>query len=242
MKLHHGELSIHRVNEGLSIMLSFPLRSREQEVGGGSGAIAAPRVVLETPSNLRIWSLNKVVPCPKGVRASIDNMNINENVSTSQAFRSKAAIADSEDIGIATLNNSRVLVVDDSAMIRKMIIKLMRSFGHSCEEADDGDTAVKLVRTKPPFDLILMDNQMPRMTGQDATRVIRNELKFEGIILGVTGNVLPEDIQTFIECGADDVIVKPMTNYSFVDTLSKVLKKRRHSIFVDRSRGVGERA
>ena len=234
MRLHHGELSISRVDEGLSIMLSFPLGIREPESVANNGVLVAPRGSMEKSSHRRIRSLNKVIPSSSKAIGSLERYHSKENAPSSHAIRAKAIIKDDEDMSFVNLNNSRVLVVDDSAMIRKMLIKMMNSFGHLCEEADDGDTAVKLVRTKPPFDLILMDNQMPRMTGQDAARIIRNELKFQGIILGVTGNVLPEDIQAFIECGADDVIIKPMTNYSFVEALSQALKKRHLSTVEDR--------
>ena len=120
----------------------------------------------------------------------------------------------------------KVLVVDDSALVRKMTVRLMHSIGHSCEEADDGDIAVELVRNQRDFDVILMDNQMPRMKGEDASRIIRSDLKFEGIILGVTGNVLPEEIAAFKRKGVDEVVVKPMTSAIFIDKIADIKRRK----------------
>ena len=99
--------------------------------------------------------------------------------------------------------------------------------GHVCHQADDGDTAVEAVRlANPPYDVILMDNQMPRMMGAVATRIIKQSLGFNGIILGVTGNAMREDIKDFIENGADDVIVKPLDTKGFKNALAKIRLKR----------------
>ena len=100
------------------------------------------------------------------------------------------------------------------------------SLGHTCEEVDDGDMAVQKITSNPNIDIVLMDNQMPRMTGAVATEIIRNDLNFKGIILGVTGNALPEDIKDFVDKGADDVIVKPLNSKGFIDAVGKILRER----------------
>ena len=125
-----------------------------------------------------------------------------------------------ENTGIAREDPLRVLVVDDSKMVRKVMGNLMNSLGHTFQEASDGVEAVEMVRHSvaqaAPFDLILMDNQMPRMMGHEASKVIRTELRYSGMILGVTGNALAEDIRTFIDHGADTVILKPLTADKFI--------------------------
>lgn len=59
-----------------------------------------------------------------------------------------------------------------------------------------------------------------KMHGPEATRIIREQCAFGGLILGVTGNALPEDIDTFKVCGADDVFIKPFKIKSLLDILS----------------------
>lgn len=121
----------------------------------------------------------------------------------------------------------RVLVVDDSAMVRRVTVNLLKSLGHSWEEAADGLEAVEAVRRSVlpegrAFDLILMDQEMPRATGCEATAIIRGERLFQGLILGVTGNSLDEDVRKFLASGASNVIIKvslspfPILSYDLV--------------------------
>lgn len=111
-----------------------------------------------------------------------------------------------------------VMIVDDSAMNRKMMGKLLSSLGYTFKEADDGETAVELMKkslsTGEVFDCILMDNHMPRMNGRDAVRMIRY-LGFKGRIVGVTGDAMDEDIEKFIESGVNVVLSKPLRPEEF---------------------------
>ena len=59
------------------------------------------------------------------------------------------------------------------------------------------------------FDLIICDNIMPVMNGPEAMKVIRG-LGFTGLVIGVTGNTLPEDVKDFLNHGADRVLGKPL--------------------------------
>jgi CheY-like chemotaxis protein len=91
------------------------------------------------------------------------------------------------------------------------------------KEADNGLVAVSKVRdsidNNEPFDLILMDFMMPYMNGPEATHAIK-ELGYNGIILGVTGNVGGEDMAHFISRGADGVLPKPFDVIAMATMLS----------------------
>jgi CheY-like chemotaxis protein len=65
---------------------------------------------------------------------------------------------------------------------------------------------------------------MPNLKGVDATKIIREDLGFKGIILGVTGYDLEEDIAKFLAYGADKVVMKPMTREKFEESLSGIQK------------------
>ena len=136
----------------------------------------------------------------------------------------------------AVTRRLQVLVVDDSALNRKMLVRLLKAENICCDEADDGVVAVKMtaeryrlslenpVRTVDcetgvgegkddgqtlMYDAILMDFMMPNMDGPTATREIR-AMGYEGVILGVTGNALPSDIDHFVRKGANRVLTKPV--------------------------------
>ncbi|KAL3908729.1 MAG: hypothetical protein SGILL_008373, partial [Bacillariaceae sp.] len=103
----------------------------------------------------------------------------------------------------------RILVVDDAKMNRKLLKRLLENHGHACDEAENGLEAVDKVKDslqvapRQLFDTILLDFQMPVMSGPDACRLIREELEFSGMIIGITGNVMPEDVALFKSRGAN---------------------------------------
>ena len=114
-----------------------------------------------------------------------------------------------------------MLVVDDAASSRKMLIRLLRGRCRTCVEAEDGQQAVQLVRAAlaggpnvQPIDLIIMDSEMPVLDGLQATTLIR-EMGYKGAIFGVKGNASEEDVATFISQGADAVLPKPLDIKAF---------------------------
>jgi len=121
-----------------------------------------------------------------------------------------------------------ILVVEDVASSRKMLIRLLQREGHTCVAACDGQEAVDAVMavtsqnqqspgnadlekgTWKEFDTILMDYEMPILNGPDATKKLR-EIGFNHLIIGVTGNVLSDDVDYFLAKGANRVLPKPVS-------------------------------
>lgn len=126
-----------------------------------------------------------------------------------------------------------ILVVDDAAMNRKMLIRLLEINGHVCESAVNGQDAIDTFIADQekakgdelhfPFDTILMDYEMPVVNGPDATKALR-EMGCTAYIVGVTGNVLAEDVAYFKSMGADDVLPKPV-NISLLDESWEKLRR-----------------
>ena len=81
------------------------------------------------------------------------------------------------------------------------------------------------ISPQTPVDLILMDFQMPNMDGPTATKLIRG-LGFKGLVIGVTGNGLPVDIETFIASGANCVLLKPVNKAKIDAAISAELQKK----------------
>ena len=87
--------------------------------------------------------------------------------------------------------------------------KLLERHGFTVTAAFDGTEAVAAVR-EGDFDLILMDQEMPLCNGTDAIRQIR-AFTTQPVIVGLTGNAMPEDVAMFREAGADAFMTKPMS-------------------------------
>ena len=145
----------------------------------------------------------------------------------------------------------RVLIVDDVASNRKLMARVMRAKLRDCvtDEVGNGAQAVALVEAShrpggTPYDLCLLDAQMPVMTGYEAARRIR-QLEGDGSgansaepaaapllqqhhlpIIGVTGNALDEDQRAFMAAGVDDVVIKPVTGPRLFSSIEAQLRKR----------------
>ena len=113
----------------------------------------------------------------------------------------------------APIPPQHVLVVDDSTFNRKMLARLMKGKNHICEQAEDGQDAVnkyaEMVSRGETPDTILMDFEMPVMNGPTATAKLR-EMGCSSLIVGVTGNVLPDEQEYFKSKGANHVLPKPL--------------------------------
>ena len=106
----------------------------------------------------------------------------------------------------------RILLVDDSGTNRKLLRRLLQNHGHAITEAENGregvDAMVEARKKGNPFDCILLDYEMPEMNGPDACKEMRS-LGCDSFIVGVTGNVMAEDVALFKSCGANGVLPKP---------------------------------
>jgi signal transduction histidine kinase/CheY-like chemotaxis protein len=104
----------------------------------------------------------------------------------------------------------RVLVADDNATNRDIMVQLLRDAGFDTFQADDGEEVLEIVHTQP-LDLILMDIRMPVIDGLTATRTIRDSGKYpEMKIIAVSATVLPEMQDEIIRCGCDAFLGKPV--------------------------------
>lgn len=113
-----------------------------------------------------------------------------------------------EDLGFAP--HSKILVVEDNKVNQQVLMIMLDYLNLKADIANDGVEALEAVQ-KSHYDLILMDWQMPRMDGLEATRNIR---AIQGLvqpaIIAVTANAMSGDIEKCIEAGMDDYLSKPV--------------------------------
>jgi signal transduction histidine kinase/ActR/RegA family two-component response regulator len=118
-----------------------------------------------------------------------------------------------------------VLVTDDSAVNRKMMCRSLASIGFKCFQAADGQECLNIINKSlqhehENIDLVLMDYEMPRMNGPNATASIK-QMRCNIPVIGVTGNILNEDKQLFLDHGAVFVLQKPFS----LSELEEILKE-----------------
>jgi two-component system KDP operon response regulator KdpE len=115
------------------------------------------------------------------------------------------------------------LVVDDEPALRKTIRTSLAASGFTVEEAGSADEALSAVR-KRPFDLVLLDVNMPSGSGIEVCRKIREMGQRTGIIM-VTVRDAEDDIIQALEAGADDYVTKPFRLRELIARLGAVLRR-----------------
>lgn len=107
--------------------------------------------------------------------------------------------------------NLRVLIVEDLLENKTVIEDIFSRFGCRAEHAFNGEEALELLDKDKVFDLILMDCQMPKMDGYEATEAIRERKWGKKLkIIALTAHALPSDKEKCLESGMDDYLTKPL--------------------------------
>lgn len=115
-----------------------------------------------------------------------------------------------EDRLLAERVPCQILLVEDHLINQKLVLTLLGQLGYQVEVVGDGQEAVELLKERD-FELILMDIQMPKMDGLEATKLIRKMKKGKHlVIIAMTANALQEDRQKCLSAGMDDYIMKPL--------------------------------
>jgi signal transduction histidine kinase/CheY-like chemotaxis protein/HPt (histidine-containing phosphotransfer) domain-containing protein len=126
-----------------------------------------------------------------------------------------------------------ILLVEDNSVNQRVGVLMLERLGYVADVAGNGIEALEAVR-RQPYDLILMDIQMPGMDGLEATRRIRAELPAarQPRIVAVTANVLREQRQACLAAGMDDLLQKPVVFADLRAALSRTTAPKPAKPFV----------
>jgi len=115
------------------------------------------------------------------------------------------------DSNFATAHPLRILLAEDNLVNQKVAQQILGRLGYIADLAANGKEAVAALQ-RQPYDLVLMDVQMPEMDGIEATRIIRSTLPaaHQPAIIAMTAAAMLEDRQLCLEAGMDGYIAKPV--------------------------------
>lgn len=120
----------------------------------------------------------------------------------------------------------KILIVEDNEINMKLIRTILRSRGYLLVEARDGEEALQSIVIERP-DLILMDIQLPKIDGLEATRRIRamEDLK-DTQIIALTAHAMEGDKEKILDAGCDGYIAKPINTRTFISEIEGIMKKK----------------
>ncbi|MCR5309509.1 MAG: response regulator [Bacilli bacterium] len=124
-------------------------------------------------------------------------------------------------------SGKKVLLVEDNMLNAEITTEILQDEGFVVEHANDGTVAVEFLKNKGPsyYDIVLMDIQMPRMNGYDATKEIRKMYPDSNIpIIALSANAFQEDKDQSIAAGMNDHIAKPIDIKQLLIIVGKYVK------------------
>ncbi|KAJ7491994.1 hypothetical protein FB451DRAFT_1216560 [Mycena latifolia] len=148
----------------------------------------------------------------------------------------------------------RVLVVDDDAMTRMLMTRMLERMGCRVTTAENGEVAlqrivgmhspvlssgsapaelppeIEVTSPEPRFAVIFLDNQMPKLSGVKLVERLRELRGRRDFVVGVTGNALLTDQKEYLDAGADHVLTKPVLEASLRSMLALAGARRRSSV------------
>lgn len=119
--------------------------------------------------------------------------------------------------------SSKVLIVEDNELNMKLFHDLLEAHGIDTVETRDGRNVLELAREHKP-DLILMDIQLPEISGLDVTKMLKEDEELKSIpVIAVTAFAMKGDEQKIREGGCEDYISKPISVGHFLEVIQKYI-------------------
>ena len=158
----------------------------------------------------------------EGLREAVERLGVTHflakpvlPVSLQQLFsgRPSQRIPASATSGAPSLEDLRVLLVEDHPINQQLAVELLRDAGVSPDVANDGEEALTLLAAHEPdyYSLVLMDLQMPRLDGYETTKRLRVDSRYADLpIVAMTAHVTPEERQRCLALGMRGHIGKPI--------------------------------
>jgi CheY-like chemotaxis protein len=135
-------------------------------------------------------------------------------------IRAKTENADGE----ADFSGKRALLVEDNPINQRVAMAVLTSVNFAVSVADDGAAALETLK-KERFDVVLMDVQMPRMDGYEATRLIRDDLGLKTLpVIAMTAHATKGAMEKCLAAGMDDYLSKPIDRSRLFAILQRVLE------------------
>ncbi|MGN1371017.1 MAG: ATP-binding protein [Candidatus Coprovivens sp.] len=144
--------------------------------------------------------------------------------------RTSVSFENNDTQGELNLQGKTVLVVDDNTLNIKVAEKLLKKYSIKVDSCETGFECIDKIKQGNHYDLILMDDMMPKMTGTETLHLLQEIPTFKDKTVVLTANAIEGMKEKYIEEGFDDYLAKPIEKYELERVLRKYLNKEKEHI------------
>jgi PAS domain S-box-containing protein len=185
-----------------------------------------------SPQDLPLLLLTSLGRLPEEQWTGVFSAQLAKPLKASQLYNALVTLLDAGDAHVETAqvapdgaqakSSLRILLAEDNPMNQKVALRLLERLGYRADVASNGLEALAALEQQP-YDVVLMDVQMPELDGLDASRRICEQWAPESRpqIIAMTANALPEDREACFAAGMNDYVAKPIRS----DELAAALKR-----------------
>ena len=129
-----------------------------------------------------------------------------------------------------TFLDKKVLIVDDNELNIKVAETLLKKYNIKADSCESGLECIEMIKNDNHYDLILMDDMMPKMTGTETLHILQEMPSFKDKTVVLTANAIEGMKEKYIEEGFDDYLAKPIEKSELERVLRKYLNKEKEQI------------
>ncbi len=240
-----GETALHLLREAVEVEDPFQAAIIDMQMPGMNGETLGKHILLDPAlKNTRLLMMTSVGMRGDARRAEdigfaayltkplkqSDLFDCISKVLSEEVIKKEHTIVTRHSIREIRYLSARILVAEDNIVSQQVAIGILKKLGFTAEVVSNGIEVLGTLESIP-FDLVLMDVQMPEMDGFETTRHIRDPktsvLNGKIIIIAMTAHAMHGDRERCLEAGMDDYISKPVSIQALSDVLDKWLPKKR---------------
>jgi len=197
------------------VLLDLSVSETSEDSLSFLGEIARDRPVLVVSDPTR--SIDRVEVARRGGRGFLPN-----SLSTAQTVDAVTALRER-----LRTRGTRILALDDDPMVLALLTEVLGQADMAVSTCDDGSRFLEQLERISP-DLVILDFDMPGITGPELCRVVRNDQRWEGLpVVLLTSRRDPESVRAVFDAGADDYVSKPFVGPELVARISNRLERVR---------------
>lgn len=150
--------------------------------------------------------------------------------SVKQIISNKKITSELTPINDLFLEDKKVLLVDDNVLNLKIAEKILKKYNITTESCDSGFACIDKVKSGAYYDLILLDDMMPKMSGTETLHILKENPKFTTKVVVLTANAIEGMKDKYIDAGFDDYLAKPIEKLELERVIRRFLNNEEESV------------